>query len=178
MNNKNILVVDKDAEVRDLLSNSFGSAGYGVHLAPDSEVALKVLEQESISVIFIDLGIEPLNGFELCEMIRKDRPEAIIYALTAYGKLFGPHEIREAGFDGYFAKPFVVERLNHVVRKAFEKIDQLAEKSRRRAIEQILVIDDEKGILRVIREALTRYGHDVETALDGVEGIQKFDDGS
>ncbi|MGD2023071.1 MAG: response regulator [Desulfobacterales bacterium] len=42
----------------------------------------------------------------------------------------------------------------------------------------ILVIDDEKGILRVIQEALTRYGHQVETALDGVEGIQKFDDGS
>ena len=42
----------------------------------------------------------------------------------------------------------------------------------------ILVIDDEKGILRVIREALTRSGHAVETALDGLEGIQKFDDGS
>ncbi|MGD2096303.1 MAG: response regulator [Desulfobacterales bacterium] len=42
----------------------------------------------------------------------------------------------------------------------------------------ILVIDDEKGILGVIREALTRFGHDVETALDGIEGIQKFDDGS
>lgn len=42
----------------------------------------------------------------------------------------------------------------------------------------ILVIDDEKGILHVIREVLTRFGHDVETALDGVEGIQKFDDGS
>jgi len=42
----------------------------------------------------------------------------------------------------------------------------------------ILVIDDEKGILRVIQEALTRFGHDVEIALDGIEGIQKFDDGS
>lgn len=42
----------------------------------------------------------------------------------------------------------------------------------------ILVIDDEKGILGVIREALTRSGHEVETALDGIEGIQKFDDGS
>ena len=42
----------------------------------------------------------------------------------------------------------------------------------------ILVIDDEKGILHVIREALKRFGHDVETALDGAEGIQKFDNGS
>jgi len=42
----------------------------------------------------------------------------------------------------------------------------------------ILVIDDEKGILRVIQEALTKFGHEVEIALDGIEGIQKFDDGS
>ena len=42
----------------------------------------------------------------------------------------------------------------------------------------ILVIDDEKGILRVIQEALTRSGHDVEIAIDGIEGIEKFDHGS
>ena len=41
----------------------------------------------------------------------------------------------------------------------------------------ILIIDDEKGILRVLREALTRSGHRVEIAEDGYEGIQKFDDG-
>ncbi len=42
---------------------------------------------------------------------------------------------------------------------------------------KILVIDDEKGILQLMHEALTRYGHKVETADDGLEGIRKFDDG-
>ena len=42
----------------------------------------------------------------------------------------------------------------------------------------ILVIDDEKGILQIMHEALTTYGHKVETADDGLEGIRKFDDGS
>lgn len=41
----------------------------------------------------------------------------------------------------------------------------------------ILVIDDEKGILQIMHEALTTYGHKVETADDGLEGIRKFDDG-
>jgi len=41
----------------------------------------------------------------------------------------------------------------------------------------ILVIDDEKGILQLMHQALTKYGHDVETADDGQEGIRKFDDG-
>ena len=42
----------------------------------------------------------------------------------------------------------------------------------------VLVIDDEKGILQIIRQVLTKFGHNVETAADGQEGIQKFDDGS
>lgn len=42
----------------------------------------------------------------------------------------------------------------------------------------ILVIDDEKGILQLIRQALTRFGHNVETAGNGQEGIDKFDGGN
>ena len=41
----------------------------------------------------------------------------------------------------------------------------------------ILVIDDEKGILQFMHQALTKYGYNVETADDGQEGIRKFDDG-
>ena len=42
---------------------------------------------------------------------------------------------------------------------------------------QILVIDDEKAILDVVQTALTRAGFGVETAADGLKGIQKFDEG-
>jgi len=41
----------------------------------------------------------------------------------------------------------------------------------------ILVIDDEESVLKIINQALTRFGFSVETASDGVEGIKKFDDG-
>jgi len=40
----------------------------------------------------------------------------------------------------------------------------------------ILVIDDERHILDMIEMALTKFGHEVETASDGVEGVQKFDE--
>jgi DNA-binding response OmpR family regulator len=42
----------------------------------------------------------------------------------------------------------------------------------------ILVIEDEKGILGLIEAALSRHGHRVDTAADGKEGIQKFNDGN
>ncbi len=42
----------------------------------------------------------------------------------------------------------------------------------------ILVIDDEKSVLQLIHQALTSFGHKVETAANGREGIEKFDGGS
>lgn len=42
-------------------------------------------------------------------------------------------------------------------------------------MDTILVIDDEKGITSLIQEALSMFGYDVEIALDGQEGIQKFE---
>jgi CheY-like chemotaxis protein len=45
------------------------------------------------------------------------------------------------------------------------------------AMRQILVIDDEEGILDVVRSVLSRAGFKVEIALNGRNGIQKFDDG-
>ncbi len=42
----------------------------------------------------------------------------------------------------------------------------------------ILIIEDEKGILELIQEVLTLCGHNVDTASDGQEGIQKFDNNS
>jgi len=42
----------------------------------------------------------------------------------------------------------------------------------------VLVIDDEKEILQIICRSLTKFGHNIETAADGQEGIRKFDDSS
>jgi two-component system response regulator VanR len=47
----------------------------------------------------------------------------------------------------------------------------------RNGMSTILVIDDEQGILQLMHQALTTYGHNVETANNGQEGIRKFDAG-
>lgn len=42
----------------------------------------------------------------------------------------------------------------------------------------VLVIDDEKFVLDIVKIALTKFGYDVQTAADGRQGIEKFDQGS
>jgi DNA-binding response OmpR family regulator len=119
--------------------------------------------------MFIDLSLDlgTINGFELCEQIRKENPNAIIYALTGYAKLFDPHEFREAGFDDYFAKPVNVESIYQTLRNSFEKID------RQNAIERILIIDDDDQFRKMLCKMLELEGYTVIEAPDGEEGIKR-----
>ncbi len=121
---KTILVVDDEASVRDLLKETFGSAGYNVRLAEGAETALEILKQEDIKVIFLDLKLFGMNGIELCRQIRKNNPIAVIFAMTGWSALYEIEECREAGFDDFFTKPVQIDMFLKAVDDAFEKLDR------------------------------------------------------
>jgi CheY-like chemotaxis protein len=121
---KKILVVDDEASVRDLLKDIFSDAGYDVLLAEGSELAIEILKEEEIKVIFLDLKLFGMNGIELCKQIRKNNPIAIIFAMTGWGALYDIEECREAGFDDFFTKPAQPDTLLKAVDDAFEKLDR------------------------------------------------------
>ena len=58
---KKILVVDDEAIIQELFEHFLGKAGYSVYSATTSEEALEILGQESIPIMFIDLGLD-LSG--------------------------------------------------------------------------------------------------------------------
>ena len=128
MDEKKILIVDDEDTIRDVLDQAFSKAGYCVRLAAGAEEALKVLGKEYIPVIFVDIGLETMNGFELCRHIRKDIPHAHIYALSGNAELFSPHKTRGAGFDDCFTKPVSLKTLYKVAKDSFEKIQRLTYK--------------------------------------------------
>lgn len=128
MDEKKILIVDDEDTIREILEKAFCKAGYCVRLATGAKEALEILRKEYIPVIFIDLGLEIMNGFELCGHIRKDSPSALIYALSGYAELINLHDIREAGFDDYFTKPVSINTLYKVAKDSFEKIQRLTNK--------------------------------------------------
>ena len=100
---------------------AFCKAGYCVRLATSAEEALEILRKENISVIFVDIGLEKMNGFELCGHIRKDNPRALIYALSGYPELFLPQDISDGGFNDYFSKPISIENLYKVVKDSLRR---------------------------------------------------------
>jgi DNA-binding response OmpR family regulator len=119
-----ILVVDDEMSIRSLFEEVLSEAGYDVHLAENGELALDILKQEEIGVIFLDLRLFGMNGIELCRNIRKTNPVSMIYAMTGWAALFEIEECREAGFDDYFTKPVSPETLSKAVEDAFEKLNR------------------------------------------------------
>ena len=108
----------------NLFEQAFSRAGYTVRSAEGAEEALEILKGEKIQVMFLDLNMPGMNGIDLCKVIRKDFPLAIIHAVTGYFSLFELADCREAGFDDYFTKPADLKMLLSAAQDAFEKLDR------------------------------------------------------
>ena len=124
MSDRYILVLDDELAILTALEKVFSRAGYTAFLAETAEEALGILEKENINVMFLDLNLPGMNGVELCRKIRKDRPIAVIHAVTGYASLFELSDCREVGYDDYFTKPANMEMLLTAAHNAFEKVDR------------------------------------------------------
>ena len=97
--------------------------GYSVKVAESAQEALKILESESFPLILMDLNMPGMDGAQLCECIKKTFPKTVVLALSGYiASKFLTETLEESGFDGWIAKPISANRLDQVVKGAFEKI--------------------------------------------------------
>ena len=124
MKEKKILVVDDERSIREMLEMALNRAGYSVCSVSSAEEALDVLRQESFPLMFIDLGLGKISGFDLCENIRRDDSSAIIYALTGNAGLIEKAEIDKAGFNGCIGKPVAIAALYEVAKESFNKLER------------------------------------------------------
>ncbi len=110
---KRILVVEDDADMVELLRFSLKGAGFRVGTATDGIEALKKARSLLPDLVLLDLMLPELDGFAVCEILRRDPatasiPIIIVTALTSQlSRLAG----LEAGADAYVIKPFSVKSL-------------------------------------------------------------------
>jgi len=119
-----ILIVDDEKAIRDIFERVLTKAGYTIYSAESAEQALDILKDQDILVIFSDLRLPNMNGYDLCKIIRERNPVALIYAITGYTTIFDIFDSRRAGFDDFFVKPFSIEDLLKAVQDAFEKLER------------------------------------------------------
>lgn len=124
MDTKKILVVDDEIIILDMLKEAFSLAGYNVITAESAEKALKILKDESVMVMFLDIKLPGMSGIELCKKIRIENQICIIHAFTGYNNIHGLLECRAAGFEDFFVKPVKINLLLKAAQDAFEKLNR------------------------------------------------------
>lgn len=105
-----ILVVDDEANIRRILETRLTMLGYNVVTASNGEEALFVFKKESPSLIVLDIMMPKLDGYGVCEEIRRTSDVPIIF-LTALGDIMDRITGLELGADDYIVKPFSPKEL-------------------------------------------------------------------
>jgi two-component system alkaline phosphatase synthesis response regulator PhoP len=108
---KKILLVEDEEHLRKTISLNLELEGYEVITAADGIAALKNFRSSNPDLIVLDVMLPELNGFEVCEAIRKENSAVPVLFLTA--KDTGADRVQglKLGADDYLAKPFNLEEL-------------------------------------------------------------------
>ncbi len=126
---KTILVVDDDAELRQLLYEYFEERGYSVLLAGDGVHMWEQIEKNTVDLVILDLMLPGEDGLTLCRNLRT-RSAIPILMLTARGDGMDRILGLEMGADDYLHKPFIprelLARIKNILRRAGEGAGSLA----------------------------------------------------
>ncbi|MGM8213778.1 response regulator transcription factor [Virgibacillus sp. W0430] len=105
MKNKTILVVDDEEGIRVLIQLYLEKRGYNVLTAANGKDALHVVGVENPDLILLDIEMPKMDGFEVCQEIRKKKTVPILF-LSARRDVMDKIKCFELGGDDYIIKPF------------------------------------------------------------------------
>jgi len=114
-----ILTVDDDAVTCELLCEVFTREGFDAAFVNSGEAALAELAQERPDLLLSDIRMKTkLDGLSLLEIVRHDYPATPVVLMTAFGSIeTAVRAVKEGAFD-YISKPFNIDELVAIVRRA------------------------------------------------------------
>lgn len=107
----NILVVEDNADVRELFCTVLTDSGYRCIPATDGQNALDVMEREYVDLIVADVMMPVMDGYELVRALRAARQELPVLMVTAKDQFEDMRQGFRAGADDYMVKPINVKEL-------------------------------------------------------------------
>lgn len=121
--NGQLLVVDDEAEVRDMLSRHFRLLGYGVQQAGNGEEALDVLGRAKIDVVISDIRMPSMDGVALLREVRRQYPMVRVIMITGYVTLENALACMRNQAETCVFKPIEdMAELEQAVEKAMESL--------------------------------------------------------
>ena len=184
---QNILIVEDDMDIQELLWEFLKEAGYEVMTAGDGIEAMDLFAKNKYDLILLDIMLPKIDGFGVCELIRKQSQVPIIM-LTALG---GEEEqIRglDLQVDDYITKPFSVPILIRKIAAVLRRSSQTQDEGHKTIAYQNLLLDLDNytamvdGIayeltqreFEVLRELLTHQGR-IMTRQNLLDKLWRYD---
>ncbi len=124
-NKKTIMVVDDDAHILTLVEALLTPEGFKVLTATNGRECFRIIETSKPDLILLDVMMPFMNGWQICEKIKKDEKtkDIIVVMLTAKEKVLFYSLGKSLGAADYIGKPFETQELVNIVKRLLEKRD-------------------------------------------------------
>jgi len=116
-----ILVVDDERSMRDFLKILLEKEGHIVSTAENSEVALKLIPDNTFEVVVSDIRMPGISGIELLGRIKEETPDLSVIMITAFASPDDAVLAMKNGAFDYISKPFNVDEIKSVIESATSK---------------------------------------------------------
>lgn len=106
-----ILIIEDERDLANALARGLRQEGYAVDIATNGMEGLELGEIYEYDLVVLDLNLPKLDGLEVCQRFRSNKPELLILILTARSRLEDRVIGLDQGADDYLVKPFHFEEL-------------------------------------------------------------------
>lgn len=135
-----ILIVEDDADIQELLQNFLQDAGYETTVANDGVEAISCFTRTQYALILLDIMLPKIDGFAVCELIRKQSQVPIIMLTALNGE---EEQIKglDLQVDDYITKPFSMPVLIRKIAAVLRRSNSLLGDAHKTIAYQNLVLD-------------------------------------
>ena len=117
-----ILIVDDEADIRDIVSGILSDEGHGTRTAKNSDDALAAIEARRPHLVFLDIWLQGsrLDGLQLPKIVKEQNPELTVVMISGHGNIETAVSAIKLGAYDFIEKPFKADRLVLVAERALE----------------------------------------------------------
>lgn len=120
LEHSHILIVDDNVETLFLLQELLSKEGYDIATAPHAQAALEQVHQRQPDLIVSDISMPDMDGLALLAELRAQQQDMPVILMTAFGSLKTAVDGLKAGAFDYLSKPFIIDEVRLVTRRALE----------------------------------------------------------
>lgn len=169
-----VLVADDDAAIRTVVSHALERAGFEVRTTGNATTLWHWISDGQGDVVITDVVMPDENGLDLIPRIRKIRPELRVIVMSAQSTLLTAIKATERGAFEYLPKPFDLNELIAVVRRALEAPRAPAGPGPEPGVEEALPLIGRSPAMQEIYRTLARLmGTDLTVLINGESGTGK-----